>query len=112
MSMRGGKLRYLVTVQRQSGAVDTTGNQTLTWITLAKVWAWIEPYVGSARAGREEFSGNQMIGLDYTRFHIRYLRGLAPKDQILYDGRTFDIQAVNNRDERNAELELIAKERQ
>ena len=112
MSMRAGKLRYLVTVQRQSGAVDTTGNETSTWNTFAQVYAWIEPYVGSARAGREEFSGNQMIGLDYTRIHIRYLAGLAPKDQIVWSGRTFDVQAVNTRDERLAEMELICKERQ
>jgi SPP1 family predicted phage head-tail adaptor len=112
MSMRAGKLRYLITIQRQTGATDTTGNETLTWKTYATVWAWIEPYVGSARAGREEFAGSQMVGLDYTRVHLRYLAGLAPKDQILYGTRVFDIQAVNNRDERNAEMELICKERQ
>ena len=107
-----GKYRHLITIQRQTGAVDTTGNQTQTWTTFATVWAWIEPYVGSARAGREEFAGNQMVGLDYTRMHLRYLPGLAPKDQVLYAGRTFDIQAVNNRDERNYEMECILKERQ
>jgi SPP1 family predicted phage head-tail adaptor len=112
MSMRAGKMRHLVTIQRQTGARDTTGNETDTWSTFATVWVHIEPYVGSARAGREEFAGNQMVGLDYTRFHLRYLAGLAPKDRILYGTRIFDIQAVNNRDERNFELELIAKERQ
>jgi SPP1 family predicted phage head-tail adaptor len=105
-------MRRLITIQRQTGARDSTGNETDTWTTFATVWVHIEPYIGSARAGREEFSGNQMVGLDYTRFHLRYLAGLAPKDRILYNGRIFDIQAVNNRDERNFELELIAKERQ
>ena len=112
MGMKAGKLRYLVTVQRQTGTRDTTGNETDTWTTFAKVYAGVEPYVGSARAGREEFTGNQMVALDYTRFHMRYLAGIAPKDRIVYNGRLFDIQAVNNRDERNYELELIAKERQ
>lgn len=112
MAMKAGKMRHLVTIQRQTGARDTSGNETDTWNTFATVWAHIEPYVGSARAGREEFTGNQMVGLDYTRFHLRYLAGLAPKDRILYGARIFDIQAVNNRDERNFELELIAKERQ
>jgi len=112
MGMHAGKMRHLITIQRQTGATDTTGNETLTWATFATVWAWIEPYVGSARAGREEFTGGQMTALDYTRVHLRYLPGLAPKDRILYGTRTFDIQAVNNRDERNAELELICKERQ
>jgi len=115
MALRAGKFRHLCTIQRQTGAVDTTGGETFTWNTLAQTWCWIEPYVGSARAGREEWSGNQLIGLDYTRFHLRWdsrIADLCPKDQILYGTRVFDVQAVNNRDERNFELELIAKERQ
>ncbi len=105
-------MRRLITIQRLTGARDTTGNETATYSTFATVYAWIEPYIGSARAGREEFSGGEIQGLDYTRFHIRYLAGVTPKDQILYNGRVFDIQAVNNRDERNFEMELLAKERQ
>jgi hypothetical protein len=59
--------------------------------------------------------GKQLIGLDYTRIHLRWdsrLANLSPKDQVIYSGRKFDVQAVNNRDERNFEIELIAKERQ
>jgi head-tail adaptor len=115
MGMRAGKMRHLLTVQAQTGATDTAGEETFTWSTVAVTWGWIEPYIGSARAGREEFSGDQLIGLDYTRIHLRWdsrLALLKPKDQILYGIRLFDIQAVNNRDERNFELELICKERQ
>lgn len=121
MALKAGKFRHLITVQRQTNTVDTTGQETRTWTTLAVTWGWIEPYVGSARAGREEFSGNQLLALDYTRIHLRWdsrLATLSPKDQILYvdafhpNGRVFDVQAVNNRDERNFEIELIAKERQ
>ncbi|HEV1992427.1 MAG TPA: head-tail adaptor protein, partial [Candidatus Dormibacteraeota bacterium] len=110
MAVNAGKFRHLVTVQRLTGTADTAGQEIRTYTTLAVTWAWIEPYVGSARAGREEFSGNQLIGLDYTRIHLRWdtrLATLSPKDQILYvdalhpNGRVFDIQAVNNRDERN-----------
>jgi len=110
--LRAGKMRKLVTIQRLTGARDTTGNETATYTTFATVWAWIEPYIGSARAGREEFSGGQIQGLDYTRFHIRYLAGISPKAVVVYNGPSYDIQAVNNRDERNFEVELLAKERQ
>jgi head-tail adaptor len=117
MPIKGGAgaLRHLITVQRQTGARDTVGNETNTWTTLAQTWGWIEPYVGSARAGREEWQGKQLLGLDYTRIHMRWdsrLATLSPKDRILYGTRVFDVQAVNNRDERNYELELIARERQ
>lgn len=110
--MQAGKLRYLITIQRLTGARDTTGAETDTWTAFAQVWAHIEPWIGSARAGREMFSIDQVQALDWTRVHIRYLKGLTPKDRMLYDGRLFDIQAVNIRDERNAEMELICKERQ
>jgi head-tail adaptor len=110
--MQAGKLRYLVTIQKQTGAIDSTGAETDTWTTFAEVYAWIEPYVGSARAGREEFQGGQLVGLDYTRIHLRYVAGLIPKMRVSWNGRIFDILAINNRDERNYELEMICKERQ
>jgi SPP1 family predicted phage head-tail adaptor len=112
MPMQAGKLRFLITIQRLTGARDTTGAETNAWYTFAQVWAHIEPWIGSARAGREMFSVNQLQALDWTRMHIRYLAGITPKDRVLYDGRLFDIQAVNTRDERKAEMELICKERQ
>jgi head-tail adaptor len=112
MGMQAGKLRHLVTVMRHSSTQDSTGSEVLSFTVYTKVWAWIEPFVGSARAGREVFSANQLVGLDYTRIHLRFLVGLTPKDQIVYGTRVFDIQAVNNRDEEDYELELIAVERQ
>jgi SPP1 family predicted phage head-tail adaptor len=110
--MQAGKLRYLVTIQKQSGQTDTTGAETDTWVTFAQVYAHIEPYIGSARAGREVWTGGQLIGLDYTRIHLRYLAGLTPKMRVSWNGRIFDILAINTRDECNAEMEMIAKERQ
>jgi len=114
--MNAGKLRHLVSIQRLTGARDTTGAEMQTWTEYAKAYVWIEPYVGSARAGREVFTAGQLVGLDYTRIHLRFIPGISPKDQVIYSygsvTRTFDILAINNRDERNYELELIAKERQ
>jgi len=109
--MQAGKLRHLVTLQRLSGATDTTGNETETWVDYASVRAQIEPWIDSARSGREEFTGNQRTAIVYTRFRIRYFPGISPKDRVVFGSRTFDIQAVNNRDERNFEIELICKER-
>jgi len=110
--IHAGKYRYLVTVQRQSEGTDSTGNQLLTWTQFAQVYAWIEPYVTSSRAGREEFKFEQLVELTYTRIHLRYLKGLTPKDQIVFENRVFDIITVNTKDERKREMELIAKERQ
>jgi head-tail adaptor len=127
MGMQAGKLRRLVTIQRQSVGQDSTGQETGVgleaggWTTYTKLWAHIEPYIGSARAGRELFSQEQLISFDYTRMHYRYSTesaGITPKDRVQFTDagsgitRTFDILAINNRDERNYELEAIMKERQ
>ena len=119
MAMSAGKMRSQIVIQRQTGATDTSGNEKIdaaSWATFATVWAHIDPWMGSARAGREVFSGDQIQGLDYTRMHLRFVAGLRPKDRVQYTEngvtRTFDIQAVNNRDEKNEELEIICKELQ
>lgn len=114
MPMAAGKLRHFVTVQRQTGARDTTGAETDTWTTLFQAYASVEPWIGSSRSGREEFLRNQLQALDYTRITFRYndVQGMNPKDRILFNGRYFDIQALNNRDERNELLEVVCKERQ
>src|SRR5258708_35973738 len=109
----GGKFRHLLTVQRQTGARDTVGNETDTWNPLAVTWGWIEPYVGSARAGKEEFMGKQLIGITYTRVHLRgdsRLATLSPKDRIVYGRRIFDVSSGSNHDDRNYETGLMARE--
>ena len=112
MPMQAGKLRKLIIIQRQTGARDTTGAETDTWTTFAQAWAHIEPWIGAARSGDELYRANQLIAIAHTRITLRYLAGVSPKDRVLYGTRIFDILAINNRDERNAEMEFLAKERQ
>jgi head-tail adaptor len=113
MGIRAGKFRYLLAIERLTGAQDSTGAEMQVYSTYTKAWGWIEPYIGSARAGREVFTAEgQLVGLDYTRIHMRYIPGVGPKDRVRYGTRLFDILAINNRDEQNFEIEMIAKERQ
>jgi head-tail adaptor len=116
MAMQSGKLRHLVSIEKPSTSQDSTGAEILTWTEYAKAWVHIEPYIGSARAGRELMADNQVQALDYTRFHLRWIPGVVPKMRVNFTQngvtRLFDILAVNNRDERNFELEFIARERQ
>jgi head-tail adaptor len=116
--VKAGALRYLVTIQRLSSAQTATGSvPPNVWSNWQQVYAGIEPYVGSARSGKETFEKEEVQAVAYTRVHLRYLSGLSTADRVLYQqagqpDRTFDIVAINNRDEQNAELELICKERQ
>jgi SPP1 family predicted phage head-tail adaptor len=114
--MQAGKLTRLVELQRLLTAKDSTGAIPVAWTTYAKVYAHIDPYVDSARSGRETYEHEEVQSIVYTRVHLYYLAGVSPKDRVLYHAdsgdRKFDILVVNNRDERNEEMELICKERQ
>ena len=112
MTLDAGKLNHFVAIERITGARDQSGAETNTWSTWAQVWAHLEPFTDSARSGKEEFADFSVQSIVYTRVHIRYLPGITPKDRVNYNGRLFDILAVNNRDEGNFEMELICKERQ
>lgn len=112
--LQAGNLRHVVTLQRKTGATNTTGEETDTWTTLATVWASVEPFIDSRRGGTEEMQASQLIAISWTRIRMRYSASfsIGPRDRVSWNGRVFDIVNVNNREERNAELELICKERQ
>lgn len=65
----------------------------------------IEPLVG------RELLAAQQIQADVThRISMRYLAGVKPKWYGVYQGRTFNFLSVRNFEERNIELEILAKE--
>lgn len=60
-----------------------------------------------------------MFGANYAQADVdhrivtRYrsdLAALGPKDRATWNGKTFDIRSVINRDSRNVEMEILAKE--
>lgn len=105
--MRAGKLRHTITIQQRSDSQNSYGEQANTWTTFAEVRASVEPL-----QGREFFASQQMQAEVTTRFRIRYLDGVTADMRISYDGRTFDIQAVLNPNERGRELHIMAVERE
>jgi SPP1 family predicted phage head-tail adaptor len=112
--LQAGHLRHFITIQRKSGATNTTGEETDTWTTLGSSWASVEPFIDSRRGGTEEMQGSQLIAISWMKIRMRYMLDISilPRDRVTWNGRIFDIVNVNNREERNAELELICKERQ
>lgn len=102
-----GRLRHIITLQRLSGAVDTTGQQT-TWADIASIRAELEPM-----GGKELFTGQQIVAPGTFMITVRWSPNwaLAPKDRIVKGDRIFDISNVNNVEERNILLEITAIER-
>lgn len=110
MTLSAGTLRKRITLQQQSPSVDTYGQQITTWTDVATVWASIEPSVG------RELMAAQAVRLDQpTTITIRWQPALAsPKTvaamRAVYNGRIFNICSVENEEERNRMLTLLASE--
>ena len=110
MTLSAGTLRKRITLQQQSTSVDTYGQQITTWTDVATVWASIEPSVG------RELMAAQAVRLDQpTTITMRWQSAFAsPKAvaamRVVYNGRIFNIYSVENEDERNRMLTLLASE--
>jgi SPP1 family predicted phage head-tail adaptor len=110
MGLRAGTLRHRITVQRRSSAVDSFGQQTTTWTTVATVWASIEP------SGGKELMAAQSMAIDQPstitiRWQPMFANPMAVAAmRILYGTRIFDIHASNNPEERNRVLVLLCSE--
>lgn len=107
--MRGGPLRQIVRIERQSIARDDRGQDVATWGLVATVAADIHPL-----AGRELERAAQVSAETTWRAILRFSPGLdlTPADRIVYQGRTLEIIALKNVGERNQMLEIDLKEAQ
>ena len=110
MAINAGTLRKRITLQQQSTSVDTYGQQITTWTDVATVWASIEPSVG------RELMAAQAVRLDQpTTITMRWQPAFAsPKAlaamRAVYNSRIFNIYSVENEEERNRMLTLLASE--
>ena len=89
-----GWLRQRVTVESAAGAPDEAGGETVTWDTLATLWARIEP----AQA-REAIVAGHVSGVVTHDVTFRWRGDIAGGMRIAYRGRTFRILAVYDPDE-------------
>lgn len=72
----------------------------------AAAWARIE-----ALSGRELIAAQQKVSDVTHKITIRYQEGILASMNVWYDGRQFQIQAVENPEERNRYLFLLCVER-
>ena len=103
--MRSGPLRHRVTLQNRVTTKDDFGQTIESWTDLKTVWASVEPI-----SGRELLSSQQTLGEITHRIRTRYRNGITAATRILFNGRIFDIQSSINNAEKNAFLEIMAKE--
>jgi SPP1 family predicted phage head-tail adaptor len=101
-----GEMRHHLTIQSLATTPTAEGDTLDTPVTVAKVWARIMPLSGS-----EKFVAAMQQDTSSHKINCRYVSGITPKMRaIRADGRVFNFTSVNNVDERNRELEILATE--
>ena len=103
--MRAGALRHRLTLQTQSRSSDGGGGATVTWADTATVWGSI-----NSLSGTELYEAQKINPKLTHEIEIRYRSGISPKMRAKYGSRIFNIESVQNKDERNAMLRLVCEE--
>ena len=98
--MKAGQLDQRVTIERLTETVEKYGDSTSEWVTLATVWAAVEPLVG-----REYMAALQVQASVTTRIRMRYRPGVTPADRVTHEGRAYSVESVV--DVRSARRELV-----
>lgn len=105
MPLAAGKLDRRITLRRATITKDDYNNDVETWGDICTVWAGYEPV-----SDGEKFRAGERASEISARFKIRYssqVADLSPKDQLVFQGRTYAITRVKEL-ERRVGLEITA----
>jgi SPP1 family predicted phage head-tail adaptor len=106
--MDAGRLDSRVAILRATSAPNAMNEPVESWSTLATVWADARPVSDGERWAAGQTLANQII-----RFTVRWstmAASLTPKDRLIYQARTYDIQGIKDVG-RNAMREITAAAR-
>ena len=103
--MRAGNLRQRVTIKSKSATQDAYGDEVITWVSWATVWAAVEPL-----QGREFMAAKQITAEVTTRIRIRYRRGILPEWRVTFGSINYDILSIIHIEEREREIHLMCQE--
>jgi len=104
--MRAGRLDRRIIIQENTPTQNGVGSEVDSWSDLYVVWAEVIPVRGT-----ERYAGSQDAAVIEEKFKIRYLKGITPKNRILYNGRIYDIKGAPLEIGRREGLEIQAKAR-
>jgi SPP1 family predicted phage head-tail adaptor len=105
---RVGELRHRVTLQRRTAGSPQqrpSGEPDDAWVTVAEVWAKVAPL-----AGRELFAAQQVHSEVTGEVEIRYRSDVDAACRVSYGGRSYNILALIDKEERHRFLRLLVAE--
>lgn len=87
--MQAGKLDQRVTIQQKSTSRNSIGEEVVTWVDLASVWAEAIPV-----RGNEFFAAAQMQQAVDVRFRIRQRADITGAMRMIWKTLPYDIVAI------------------
>ena len=98
-------LRHKVILEKKTQTSDGAGGYTTTWEEVATLWTSIEK-----RRGSERVHHGQLTATSTHIFRLRYTNIITPDMRFCFDGRIFNIRSIENKEERNHQLEIHVEE--
>lgn len=103
-----GRLNKIVTIEQPIDSIDPSGAPIITYSLFIRRYASIVPLNGS-----EFFASQQLTANISLRFRLRFdskAEQITPKHRVVWNKRTYDIQAVINPMQANKEILLMCEE--
>lgn len=100
-----GQLRERLKIEQALLSTRDDGGLTVTWSTLAKVWARVQPL-----RGREALAAQQLESSLTHRVTIRYRSDIRAAMRLDWNGLKLNIRTVGNPDERRHFTELMCEQ--
>lgn len=102
MGLGAGRFDQRVTIQQKQVTRSSIGEELVTWITVASVWARVEPM-----RGNEFFASAQMQDATDHRVTIRYRNDVLREMRIVWGLVALDIVSVIDVNAQRENLELM-----
>jgi SPP1 family predicted phage head-tail adaptor len=91
--MRAGKLRHRVRIEQEITTRRPSGDELITWSTVATVWAEVQPVSGRESALAEQ---TRLEALVDHKIRVRYRPGISVQMRVVWPerNRTFNVVSV------------------
>ena len=101
---QSGQLDRRIAIQSFTESTDDFGEVILSFTTLANVWAKVVE-----KSGNEGEDGNQIVATQKVEFFIRYRSDINEQMRIVYESRTYTIEAILNADSRKSFQKIVTR---
>lgn len=103
--MHIGELRHRITIRRILAVVNENGFESEEPVEYKTVWAAV-----ANLDGKEYFEAKAVQAENTVKFTFRFLAGIDQTMQIFFQGKSYNITAIDNIKYRNRYIEIQAME--